>query len=88
VSSGSITPSRLTRKSYRWREPTQDFFIHPADRQPVAEELSMLKTYCQSTPLELPVAESGAASLPEILSALSFALDLTEGAVPGHDPSH
>jgi putative nucleotidyltransferase with HDIG domain len=44
----------------------------------------MLKTYCQSTPLELPSAESGALSLPEILSALSFALDLTEGAVPGH----
>ena len=44
----------------------------------------MLKTYYQSTPLELPVAESEAPSLPEILSALSFALDLTEGAVPGH----
>jgi putative nucleotidyltransferase with HDIG domain len=44
----------------------------------------MLKTYYQSTLLELPVAESGAPSLPEILSALSFALDLTEGAVPGH----
>ena len=44
----------------------------------------MLNTYYQSTPLELPVAESEAPSLPELLSALSFALDLTEGAVPGH----
>jgi putative nucleotidyltransferase with HDIG domain len=44
----------------------------------------MLKTYCQSAPLDLPSAESAAPSLPEILSALSFALDLTEGAVPGH----
>src|SRR5271168_1806877 len=40
----------------------------------------MLKTYCQNVPVELPSAPS----LPEILSALSFALDLTEGAVPGH----
>jgi putative nucleotidyltransferase with HDIG domain len=44
----------------------------------------MLKTYCQSVPLELGSSESAAPSLPEILSALSFALDLTEGAVPGH----
>jgi len=44
----------------------------------------MLKTCCQSAPLELPAAESASPSLPEILSALSFALDLTEGAVPGH----
>ena len=29
-------------------------------------------------------AESGAPSLAEVISALSFALDLTEGAVPGH----
>ena len=36
----SLTPSRVTRKSYRWRQPAQDFFIHPADRHPVAEELS------------------------------------------------
>src|ERR1700735_2122129 len=28
--------------------------------------------------------ESGVPSLPELLSALTFALDLTEGAVPGH----
>ena len=44
----------------------------------------MLKTYYQSAPLYLPSTESPAPSLPEILSALSFALDLTEGAVPGH----
>ena len=44
----------------------------------------MLKSYCQSAPLDLPSAEGAAPSLPEILSALSFALDLTEGAVPGH----
>src|SRR5271156_1953751 len=44
----------------------------------------MLKPYCQSASLDLPSAESAAPSLPEILSALSFALDLTEGAVPGH----
>ncbi len=44
----------------------------------------MLKTYCQTAPLDLPSAESAAPSLPELLSALSFALDLTEGAVPGH----
>jgi HD-GYP domain-containing protein (c-di-GMP phosphodiesterase class II) len=28
--------------------------------------------------------EAGAPTLAEIISALSFALDLTEGAVPGH----
>jgi putative nucleotidyltransferase with HDIG domain len=44
----------------------------------------MLKNYYQSAPLDLPSAESAAPSLPEILSALAFALDLTEGAVPGH----
>jgi len=33
---------------------------------------------------ELLPAQTGAPSLPEIISALSFALDLTEGAVPGH----
>ena len=44
----------------------------------------MLKKYYQSAPLDLPSGESAAPSLPEIISALSFALDLTEGAVPGH----
>ncbi len=34
--------------------------------------------------IEDPVAATGSLSLAEILSALSFALDLTEGAVPGH----
>lgn len=43
-----------------------------------------MKTYRQNMPYELPSAESDAPSLSELLSALSFALDLTEGAVPGH----
>ena len=28
--------------------------------------------------------EEGAVSLSEVISALTFALDLTEGAIPGH----
>ena len=36
-----------------------------------------------SAPAPIP-ADAGAPSLAEIISALSFALDLTEGAVPGH----
>ncbi len=43
-----------------------------------------MKTYRQNMPYELPSAESDAPTLSELLSALSFALDLTEGAVPGH----
>ncbi len=43
-----------------------------------------MKTYRQNLPYELPSAGSEAPSLSELLSALSFALDLTEGAVPGH----
>jgi putative nucleotidyltransferase with HDIG domain len=38
----------------------------------------------QSAPIQFPRAEALAPSLAEIISALSFALDLTEGAVPGH----
>jgi hypothetical protein len=34
--------------------------------------------------MERVTAEAGAPSIAEIISALSFALDLTEGAVPGH----
>jgi hypothetical protein len=36
-----------------------------------------------SAPAPVP-ADAGAPTLAEIISALSFALDLTEGAVPGH----
>ena len=80
----SPTPSRLTRKSYRWRRPTQDFLTHPADKQPVAEELSDAEKLLPKYAIRVTFAESAAPSLPEILSALAFALDLTEGAVPGH----
>ena len=84
VSSGSANASRLTRKSYPWYESTQDSSpILPISNLSL-RNYRMLKTYCQSAPLDLPSAESAAPSLPEILSALSFALDLTEGAVPGH----
>lgn len=38
----------------------------------------------QISTVEPAVSESRAPSLAEIISALSFALDLTEGAVPGH----
>jgi HD-GYP domain-containing protein (c-di-GMP phosphodiesterase class II) len=44
----------------------------------------MRTTYHQDAALETSFAETAAPSLPELLSALSFALDLTEGAVPGH----
>ena len=44
----------------------------------------MPKIYSQNAALEQASAECGAPSLAEIISALSFALDLTEGAVPGH----
>lgn len=44
----------------------------------------MLKTPRQDAALETSSAATAAPSLPELLSALSFALDLTEGAVPGH----
>lgn len=37
-----------------------------------------------SSTLDVSVSSRIGVSLPEILSALSFALDLTEGAVPGH----
>ncbi len=40
--------------------------------------------YRQNAAFEPAFAESGVPSLAEIISALSFALDLTEGAVPGH----
>jgi HD-GYP domain-containing protein (c-di-GMP phosphodiesterase class II) len=43
-----------------------------------------MKTYRQNLPYELASTESDAPSLSELLSTLSFALDLTEGAVPGH----
>jgi HD-GYP domain-containing protein (c-di-GMP phosphodiesterase class II) len=44
----------------------------------------VLTTYRQPAILEPSAAEGGVPSLSELLSALSFALDLTEGAVPGH----
>jgi HD-GYP domain-containing protein (c-di-GMP phosphodiesterase class II) len=44
----------------------------------------MRTTYRQDAAFETSSAETAAPSLPELLSALSFALDLTEGAVPGH----
>jgi putative nucleotidyltransferase with HDIG domain len=44
----------------------------------------MLKTCPQQLSLAPPAGENDAPSLSELLSALSFALDLTEGAVPGH----
>ncbi len=40
--------------------------------------------YRQNMKFEQDSAEGGAPSLAEVISALSFALDLTEGAVPGH----
>ncbi|HEY1903937.1 MAG TPA: HD domain-containing phosphohydrolase [Terracidiphilus sp.] len=40
--------------------------------------------YRQIAAVEQPSADAVAPSLAEIISALSFALDLTEGAVPGH----
>ncbi len=40
--------------------------------------------YCQDLVFEPASAENGSPSLAEVISALSFALDLTEGAVPGH----
>lgn len=47
------------------------------DHQPAPPHLA-------TAPSLLAPAPSTAPSLPEIISALSFALDLTEGAVPGH----
>ena len=47
------------------------------DHQPAPPHLA-------TAPSHLAPAPSTAPSLPEIISALSFALDLTEGAVPGH----
>jgi HD-GYP domain-containing protein (c-di-GMP phosphodiesterase class II) len=44
----------------------------------------MLRTHHQNAQLELALSGGGNPSLAEIISALSFALDLTEGAVPGH----
>jgi putative nucleotidyltransferase with HDIG domain len=44
----------------------------------------MENTYSRCASLDGSAAGSGAPSLAEVISALSFALDLTEGAVPGH----
>jgi len=44
----------------------------------------MAGTAQRFTPFEAASAAAGTPSLAEIISALSFALDLTEGAVPGH----
>lgn len=44
----------------------------------------MPKIYSQNAAFEEASSQTGAPSLAEIISALSFALDLTEGAVPGH----
>ena len=85
ASAAPQTRSRLTRKSYRWYESTQNLLTHPADKQPVAEELSDAEKLLPKCAIRFAFCRI---VLPRhcspILSALAFALDLTEGAVPGH----
>jgi HD-GYP domain-containing protein (c-di-GMP phosphodiesterase class II) len=72
----------MTRKSYPLPRYGPAFFSHAADISQRSE-----RALIPSPPTAMPQqfsAEGDIPSLSELLSAFSFALDLTEGAVPGH----
>ena len=55
--------------------------LHISLEMPSVSAKTLIESPCLWQP---PPAEGSSISLSEIVSALSLALDLTEGAVPGH----